>query len=76
MNQVFELMCKPRRVTFARSLESMNPELAEMEELRRNAQELDPGTGSAPVRHRKLSAALAGMLVIGAVVLGKSWGGA
>lgn len=74
MPQGYELMFRARRIGFSPSLDSMNPEIAEYEELARAARGPGPSVQPRHASHRKLGGAVFALGVAALMLLGSRWG--
>lgn len=74
MERGYELIYSPRNVTFSACLDDMNPELAEMEALRRAAEPVGDDAPSVPHRLRRIAGIVAGIGLVALLVYGTRWG--
>ena len=76
MDLKHELLFVQRRVAFAPSMDQMNPEIAEMVELRRAEREAAGLPADRPRFARKLGSVAIAAGVVAVMIFGKRWGGA
>lgn len=74
MHQGYELLFHARRVGFARSLDEMNPEIAELEALHRAT--LVPAGRPARPSHRRLAGVALALGLLALTIIGTRWGAA